>query len=91
MTMHKPTMAELARAHDESGLRGSLADALQSPLLARCLALTAEAIAARAPDYRPPPAAPPRWPVRPITTHHHDNHPRRDVKRASAGDKEDEP
>ncbi|SAI47609.1 Uncharacterised protein [Bordetella ansorpii] len=86
------TPAQLARAYDVARLRGTLAEALRSPLLARCLELTAEALAADQPrpnDYRPPPVAPPPEPARPVSTritNTPDNPPRRDVKRASAGD-----
>lgn len=42
-----PTTAQLAKAHTAARLSGPLDVALRSPLLARCLALTAEAMAAR--------------------------------------------
>jgi len=90
----KATAAQLAQAHTVAHLSGTLADALRSPLLARCLEITAEALAtgrAHPNEYRPPPAAPPPDPARSASTRTTPNHnpPRRDVKRASAGDEED--
>lgn len=82
--MQKPTPEQLAQAHAESGLRGTLTDAMRSPVLARCLEITALAMAhPRADRYRPPPAAPPRRLAAdrtPYTTLP------RDYKRASAAD-----
>lgn len=84
----EPTPNELAQAHVAARLRGTLAEALESPLLARCLVLTAEALTTqRGAPYRPLPAAPPHGRVAqqpPIHTS-----PRRDFKRASAADSEE--
>lgn len=86
--MLKPTISQLAHAHGAARLRGSLADAMQSPTLARCLEITALALAQpRADRYRPPPAAPPA-PARSAAHPDQFKPPRRDIKRASAGDKD---
>lgn len=90
-----PTTAQLAQAHTAARLSGPLDVALRSPLLARCLALTAEAMAGRV-EFRLDPHAyataqrvmpssnqaqpSPSIPPAPL---------RRDLKRASAGDTED--
>lgn len=81
--------ADLQRAHDAAALRGTLDEALQSPLLTRCLEITARALSQpRADRYRPPPAAPPAQSQ--ILAHpDHFTPPRRDIKRASAGDKDE--
>ncbi|CAO3871904.1 hypothetical protein [Achromobacter mucicolens] len=87
--MQKPTPALLSQAHAAARLRGTLADAMRSPVLARCLEITALALSQpRADRYRPPPAAPPAIAAR---TAHNDQFapPRRDYKRASAADTED--
>ncbi len=87
--MPKLTPALLAKAHAAARLRGTLADALRSPVLARCLEITALALAQpRADRYRPPPAAPPP-PAQSPTRSHQLKRPRCDIKRASAGDKEE--
>lgn len=88
-------MSQLAQAHTASRLSGPLDVALRSPLLARCLALTAEALGARVPTSPNAPThstdphvtsrtkpAQPGSPMQPAPK-------RRDVKRASAGDIED--
>jgi hypothetical protein len=86
--MLKPTMSQLAHAHGAARLRGSLAGAMQSPTLARCLEITALALAQpRADRYRPPPAAPP--PALPPHSIHQQRQPFRDLKRASAADKDE--
>lgn len=86
--MLKPTMSQLAHAHGAARLRGTLADAMQSPNLARCLEITALALAQpRADRYRPPPAAPPSASFPHATNHQ--KQPCRDFKRASAADKEE--
>ena len=85
--MLKPTMSQLAHAHGAARLCGTLTDAMQSPTLARCLEITALALAhPRAGEVRPPPAAPPlRLPTAstPYTTLP------RDYKRASAADSDE--
>ncbi|EGP47800.1 MULTISPECIES: hypothetical protein [Achromobacter] len=89
MTMHKPTLPQLAQAHAAARLRGTLADALRSPALARCLEITALALSQpRADRYRPPPAAPPAQ-SQFLAHPDHFTPPRRDIKRASAGDKDE--
>lgn len=85
-------LAGLAAAHAAARLHGTLDEAMRSPLLARCLAVTAEALAGRPRhpnDYRPPAVAPPHAAIadRPTPTHTH--MPARDVKRRSAGDTDD--
>jgi hypothetical protein len=84
MSMVKPSPAMLTQAHAAADLRGTLAEAMRSPVLARCLEITALALAhPRAGEFRPPPAAPPlRLPAAstPYTTLP------RDYKRASAAD-----
>ncbi|MCD0498560.1 hypothetical protein LP085_17010 [Achromobacter sp. MY14] len=88
--MQKPTSEQLAQAHAESGLRGTLTDAMRSPVLARCLEITALALAhTRADRYRPLPAAPPSTLAIKAQSHRF-NTPRPDFKRACAADK-DEP
>lgn len=90
-----PTTAQLAQAHLAAGLSIPLDVALRSPLLARCLALTAEALGASVPTRPNAPThstdphvksrtkpAQPGSPIQPAPK-------RRDVKRASAGDIED--
>lgn len=81
--------ADLQKAHDAAALRGTLDEALQSPLLTRCLEITALALSQpRADRYHPPPAAPPAQSQ--ILAHpDHFTPPRRDIKRASAGDKDE--
>lgn len=80
-------MSQLAQAHSAARLRGTLADALRSPILARCLEITAEALARpRVDHYRPPAAAPP---VPAVSQPELLNRPRRDFKRASAADIEE--
>ncbi|SOE50898.1 hypothetical protein [Orrella dioscoreae] len=80
------SLAELSKAHAAANLRGTLDDALQSPLLARCLAITAEALAtmpihtSHRSQSRTSTAS-----VRAVST----TSPRHDVKRTSAGDKDD--
>lgn len=87
--MLKPTPAQLAQAHSAARLQGTLAEAMRSPILARCLEITALAfVQPRADRYRPPPAAPPqaaRLPAHPAQF----TQPRRDIKRASAGDEDE--
>lgn len=89
MSMPRPTPALLAQAHAAARLRGTLADAMRSPVLARCLEITALALSQpRADRYRPPPAAPPAD----AKFHAHPDKftpPRRDIKRASAGDEDE--
>lgn len=89
MTMQKPTPALLAQAHAAADLPGTLADATRSPVLARCLEITALALSQpRADRYRPLPAAPParsQFAAQPD----HFTPPRRDIKRASAGDEDE--
>ncbi|QKH37302.1 hypothetical protein FOC84_21125 [Achromobacter pestifer] len=87
MSMVKPSPAMLAQAHAAADLHGSLAEAMRSPVLARCLEITALALAhPRAGEVRPPPAAPPlrlsaaRSPYTKLP---------RDYKRASAADTEE--
>ncbi|MCH1988935.1 hypothetical protein [Achromobacter xylosoxidans] len=88
MTMHKPTLPQLAQAHAAARLRGTLADALRSPALARCLEITAQAMTQpRAGQLRPPPAAPPS--VSPLQATDHQKQLCRDFKRASAADKDE--
>lgn len=88
MTMQKPTPALLALAHAATDLRGTLADAMRSPALARCLEITALALSQpRADRYRPPPAAPPARSQ--FAQPDHFTPPRRDIKRASAGDEDE--
>ncbi|VFR39706.1 hypothetical protein ANK1_2814 [plant metagenome] len=90
-----PTLAQLAQAHTAAGLSVPLDVAMRSPLLARCLALTAEALASHVPTRIDAPALAtgsrainrinpdqPGSPMQPASQ-------RRDVKRASAGDIED--
>ncbi|APX77309.1 hypothetical protein BUW96_22385 [Achromobacter insolitus] len=80
----------LAQAHDAAHLRGTLAEAMRSPVLARCLEITALALSQpRADRYRPPPAAPPAIPA-PTKQSDQLKTPRPDFKRACAADK-DEP
>lgn len=87
--MLKPTMSQLAHAHGAARLRGTLADAMQSPMLARCLKITALVLAQpRADRYGPPPAAPPPGPKF-LAQPDHFTPPRRDIKRASAGDEDE--
>lgn len=87
--MLKPTMSQLAHAHGTARLRGTLADAMQSPTLARCLELTALALAQpRSGHYRPPPAAPPA-PARSAAHPDQLKPPSRDIKRTSAGDEDE--
>lgn len=76
--------ADLQKAHDAADLRGTLDEALQSPLLTRCLEITARALAGRA-DSSPTPAAgaPMGRPARPSQ---HSAALRPDFKRASAAD-----
>lgn len=76
--------ADLQRAHAAAHLRGTLEEALQCPLLRRCLELTARALAA-APrlDHLPEasvPASLPQPHPKPNAT------PRPDFKRACAAD-----
>ncbi len=86
--MLKPTPALLAQAHAAARLRGTLAEALRSPVLARCLEITALTLAQpRAARYRPPPAAPPALSEPPDPAQF--SPPRRDFKRASAADIEE--
>lgn len=87
--MHKPTLPQLAQAHAAARLRGTLADALRSPALTRCLEITAQALARpRAGQLRPPPAAPPTA-TYPSTPTPRPIPPRCDFKRASAADKDE--
>lgn len=89
MSMQKPTPALLAQAHCAAGLRGTLADAMRSPALARCLEITALVLAQpRADRYGPPPAAPPLH-AQPSAQPYLTTPPRRDYKRASAADTEE--
>lgn len=82
--MLKPTPGQLAQAHAEAALRGTLDEAMRSPLLARCLEITALALAhPRVGELRPPPAAPPR--LLPAARTPYTTLPR-DHKRASAAD-----
>jgi len=87
--MQKPTPGQLAHAHAEADLRGTLAEAMRSPVLARCLEITALALSQpRADRYRPPPAAPPAI-ASPTGNTDQFTSPRRDYKRASAADTEE--
>ncbi len=52
--------ADLQKAHDAAALRGTLDEALQIPLLARCLEITARALAHRAAHAVPKPRVAPR-------------------------------
>jgi hypothetical protein len=79
-----PTRAQLATAHRDAGLTGSLDDALRSPLLARCLAIQAEAIE-RGFDATAATAASPASVPHP----HQPKAPRHDFKRACAADMDD--
>jgi hypothetical protein len=79
-----PTRDQLHRAHRASDLRGSLDEALRSPLLARCLAITAEALRA-APAARTPQQDVVGAPFTPP----HPNATTRDFKRACAADTDD--
>ncbi|MFY3158743.1 hypothetical protein ACOTFR_04935 [Achromobacter xylosoxidans] len=89
MTMHKPTLPQLAQAHAAARLRGTLADALRSATLARCLEITAQAMTQpRAGQLRPPPAAPPVA-IRPPSPAPRPIPPRCDFKRASAADQDE--
>ena len=82
------TAAQLADAHAASRLSIPLVDAMRSPVLARCLEITAEVLVAdpdllidRRHQHR-------QWaapPAREIS----DNPPARDIKRAAAGDEDD--
>lgn len=86
--MQKPTPGQLAHAHAKADLRGTLAEAMRSPLLARCLEITAQALARpRAGQLRPPSAAPPGSPALQAPNQHKNQC--RDFKRASAADKDD--
>ena len=88
MSMAKPSPAMLAQAHAAAHLRGTLAEAMRTPVLARCLEITALALSQpRADRYRPPPAAPPSASSSQATKHQ--KQPCRDFKRASAADKEE--
>lgn len=88
MSMLKPSPAMLAQAHAAAHLRGTLAEAMRSPVLARCLEITALALSQpRADRYRPPPAAPPSALLLHVTNQQ--EQPIRDFKRASAADKDD--
>lgn len=87
--MQKPTMSQLGHAHVAARLRGTLADAMQSPTLARCLEITALALALpRVDHYHPPPAAPPT-PARSAAHPDQFKPPCRDIKRTSAGDEDE--
>lgn len=86
--MFKPTLPQLAQAHAAARLRGTLADALRSPALARCLEITAQAMAhPRVGQLRPPPAAPPTSAH--FQANDHQKQLCRDFKRASAADKDE--
>lgn len=86
--MFKPTLPQLAQAHAAARLHGTLADALRSPALARCLEITAQAMAQpRAGQLRPPPAAPPT--AAHFQANDHQKQLCRDFKRASAADKDE--
>ena len=74
--------ADLQKAHDAAELRGTLDEALQCPLLKRCLEITARALSQQA-DNAPAAGAPMRWAARPSQ---HPAAPRPDFKRASAAD-----
>lgn len=79
--------ADLERAHRAAGLRGTLAEALSQPPLARCLHITAAVLAA-APT-RPAPAVQPVRRPRPASPDY--CQPKcRDLKRAGAADKDDD-
>lgn len=87
--MLKPTPSLLAQAYAAADLRGTLAEAMRSPVLARCLEITALALAHPPADrYRPPPAGPPAV-ADPTAQRHQFSSPRRDYKRASAADIEE--
>lgn len=88
--MTKPTPQQIERAYVEANLRVSLADALRDPLLARCLEITAEALAHLQGDQMPPPAAAPPRPLLPAPHSTLTNYPRRDFKRACAADRDEE-
>ena len=88
--MPKLTPQQIELAYTESDLRISLADALRNPLLARCLEITAEALARRAHpnEFRPPPAPSLAYDLlRPTPGNHPPPLP--DFKRACAGDKDE--
>lgn len=78
-----PATSRLAQAHAAARLRGTLADALRSPVLARCLEITAEAMAA---DHTQPVMSPFVRCDRSVSPRTKPTPPRRDVKRESAGD-----
>lgn len=83
------TLAQLARAHAAARLRGTLADSLRSPVLARCLEITAEALAtnrAQCGAIHQPATLGAAEPVLPVPPRIKSTLPRRDVKRESAGD-----
>lgn len=82
------TAAQLADAHAAARLSIPLDDAMRSPVLARCLEITAEVLVAdpdllidRSYQYR-------QW-VAPPVREVGDNPPARDIKRAAAGDEDD--
>jgi hypothetical protein len=87
----KAHLLQLARAYEASGLSCGLDEALRNPTIARLLEITVEAWSRPAPppsEYRPPPAPLPAQ-SRIDPDHSQINQPRRDVKRASAGDKDE--
>lgn len=76
--------ADLQHAHRVAGLTGTLEDALSRPLLARCLEITARALANAAPAFNSVPrTASVDMPMRESMTN---TAPRKDFKRASAAD-----
>ncbi|MNV35825.1 hypothetical protein D3C71_1272860 [compost metagenome] len=88
--MHKPTPRELAQAHAIARLRGTVADALRWPALARCLEITAEAM--RSPRHgalSPPAAGPPQQTATRPTEAPTTTQPRRDYKRLCAADNDE--
>ncbi|WP_312438603.1 hypothetical protein [Achromobacter sp.] len=87
--MHKPTAHQLAQAHAAANLRGTLADALQSPVLARCLEITAIALTLPAASRHKPQQGSTAAPPKSQTERFHFTPPRHDIKRASAADKDE--
>lgn len=76
--------ADLQKAYDAADLSGTLDEAMQRPLLKRCLEITARALAQPA-NISPPPAAGTSM-RRPGHTSKDAATPRLDFKRASAAD-----
>ncbi|WP_143277355.1 hypothetical protein [Bordetella genomosp. 9] len=89
--MPKPTPQQIERAYAASNLHVPLPDALRNPLLARCLEITAEALASRAHpnEFRPPPAEALVLDPPGSTRTNHNPQAALDFKRACAGDVDD--